>query len=323
VFGSIGDLELQLEMTKLRQLGGGSFSTVFQVELTSHDVAVMCKVRKAGMLPPDNRAALKIQKTERPEAAFDELVYESRVLRELEGVHGVPKVFWQGVFEGDVASVHSLHGTSLLDTLKTHCKATGCRFSLGRLVDIAHPLLDIIEATHSFAIVHRDLKPANVLLNGDAVCLIDWGLSKKIIYPGGEHIRNEQSRPFIGSTYFASLNKHDGMSSSRRDDIESLVYMLLFLHRVLPWEGMDDEPDRAARLKRSISSSQLEPFGDMLAYARGLRFEQEADFRRLHDMLTVIRSKNASASGSGFATLPSDKTEDSEECLHSSKRQRT
>jgi len=60
--------------------------------------------------------------------------------------------------------------------------------------------------------------------------LIDFGLAKRYIDPKtGVHIPSKTGKSLLGKPQFASLNSHAGSEMSRRDDLESLSYMLLFL----------------------------------------------------------------------------------------------
>ena len=93
-----------------------------------------------------------------------------------------------------------------------------------------------LEYTHSCNIIHRDIKPANFTMgieeNKDTVFIIDFGNS--IEY---QTYRNEsREKGIIGTARYASINNHLGGSQSRKDDMESLAYMLIyFLEGRLPW----------------------------------------------------------------------------------------
>lgn len=55
----------------------------------------------------------------------------------------------------------------------------------------------------------------------------------------GTHVEYDQ-RPdvFRGTVRYASVHAHLGRTASRRDDLESLAYTLLFLLKGrLPWQG--------------------------------------------------------------------------------------
>ena len=94
-----------------------------------------------------------------------------------------------------------------------------------------------IEFLHSKGFIHSDLKPENFVLNKDnnntMVYLIDFGLAEPYIdLKSKEHKKNEEKKGHKGTMDFCSMNSHLKLSLSRRDDIESLAYCLIFL-----WEG--------------------------------------------------------------------------------------
>jgi len=56
---------------------------------------------------------------------------------------------------------------------------------------------------------------------------------------GGQHVKYEQKPDdFRGTIRYASVHAHLGRTGSRRDDLESLAYTLMFLLKGrLPWQG--------------------------------------------------------------------------------------
>ena len=98
---------------------------------------------------------------------------------------------------------------------------------------------------HSKNYIHRDLKPENFLIGlGEkkgTIHLIDYGIAKKYVVPEtGEHIKPKAHKKFVGVARYASLNSHMKLEQGRRDDLESLGYILVyFLKGSLPWQGME------------------------------------------------------------------------------------
>ena len=104
---------------------------------------------------------------------------------------------------------------------------------------------------HSIHLVHNDLKLENVVIGADdpnKIYLIDFGLTSKIVDDEGEHIVEEYIRNFSGNFLFASLNSCRGFNKSRRDDIESIFYIFIYLIQkdYLPWcDLLSKEPNSA------------------------------------------------------------------------------
>jgi serine/threonine protein kinase len=69
--------------------------------------------------------------------------------------------------------------------------------------------------------------------------IIDFGLSKEFRDPNTRaHIPYCHGRGFTGTAAFASVNSHLGLELGRRDDLESLAYILIYLLcGFLPWQN--------------------------------------------------------------------------------------
>ena len=103
---------------------------------------------------------------------------------------------------------------------------------------------------HNAGYIHRDIKPENFLAGVqeglDKVFLIDFGLAKRYIDAEGNHIKEKLASDVCGTPAFASLNCHNGMELSRRDDLISLFYVLV-------WFAKDKLPWSKARIIRNIN----------------------------------------------------------------------
>jgi len=129
--------------------------------------------------------------------------------------------------------------------------------------------------------------------HANVVHLIDFGLSKEYRDPNTHlHIPFNKGLGFIGTTTFASINSHLGLELGRRDDLESLAYILFyFLWGFLPWQGIE-EPD-ILESKQGITTHDLfqtlpPEFRMFFEHCRSLSFDGKPNydhFGRLFDDL--------------------------------------
>jgi serine/threonine protein kinase len=127
------------------------------------------------------------------------------------------------------------------------------------------------------------------------VYIIDFGLSKRYREPKtGEHIPYRDNKELTGTARYASVNTHLGVEQSRRDDCESIGYILLyFLKGSLPWQGLqgrtkEEKYNRIKDKKVNTSIEELvrgcleeQTFGEYLYYCRNLRFDEKPDYQYL------------------------------------------
>ncbi|KAG5377451.1 hypothetical protein IGI04_042047 [Brassica rapa subsp. trilocularis] len=155
---------------------------------------------------------------------------------------------------------------------------------------VADQMINRLEFVHSKSYLHRDLKPGNFLMGlprrADQVYIIDFGLAKK--YRDGSnhrHIRYSENKSFIGTPSYVSVNTHLGIEQSRRDDMESLGYVLMyFLKGSLPWQGLKRE--KILVKKGSTSVEELcrgypTEFASYFRHCRSLRFDDKPDYAYL------------------------------------------
>lgn len=222
-----------------------------------------------------------------------QLLYESKIYRVLQGGYGIPAVKWFGS-EGDYnVLVIDLLGPSLED-LFNYC---GKKFSLKTVLMLADQMLHRLEYMHSRSYIHRDVKPDNFLIGTGArkhVChIIDFGLAKKYQDPrSGRHIPYLEGKNLTGTARYASINTHLGIEQSRRDDVESLGFVLMyFLRGSLPWQGLKattkkQKYQRILERKQATHPDQLckgypSEFRDYFAHCLSLGFEDRPDYRYL------------------------------------------
>jgi len=153
-----------------------------------------------------------------------------------------------------------------------------------------------VEYVHDKHFLHRDIKPDNFLVGlgkrMDQLFIIDFGLSKKYRSRKNQHIPYIEHKSLTGTARYASLNTHLGIEQSRRDDLESLGFVLIyFLRGWLPWQGMiaktKKETYNKIKLKKRDTPVEVlcehfpNEFTTYLHYCRGLRFEDKPDYSYL------------------------------------------
>merc|ERR1719274_364009 len=141
-------------------------------------------------------------KLEPVKSKHPQLLYESKLYKILAGGAGIPTVRWFGV-EGDYSvMVMDLLGPSLED-LFNFCHR---KFSLKTVLMLADQLIQRIEYVHSKSFIHRDPRTH-------------------------QHIAYRENKNLTGTARYASINTHLGIEQSRRDDLESLGYVLMYFLR--------------------------------------------------------------------------------------------
>jgi len=194
---------------------------------------------------------------------YETLVREAKILFELKGQLGFPKMIY---FLKD--SRHSFMIITLLsDNLEDIFNLCKKQFTLYTVLFLAIQMLARLEALHLEGYIHRDIKPDNFLFGleekHDLLHLIDFGLSKKYLDNDGKHIPFKKNLSMVGTPRYTSIHSHLGYEHSRRDDLESLGYiMIMFAKGNLPWmnikiESKSEKHKRIAEIKMTTSNEDL------------------------------------------------------------------
>lgn len=220
---------------------------------------------------------------------------EARMYSALRGVDGIPNMRAWGSEGKFNYLVLDLLGESLEDTRVTH----GGAISLKLVMSIASQMLMRIRDVHKHGIIHRDVKPSNFMFgkHSSVIYLIDFGLAK-VYREKNRHVKKSEGRSVIGTATFISIHTHDGIQPSRRDDLESIGYIMLFLLLGnLPWQDIecDDERDRQRRIGIIKKQLDLWHFSSVnnipneiiifIDYCRNLSYEEEPKYDYLFSLL--------------------------------------
>ena len=265
-------------------IGKGSFGRIYSGtnKTTGEEVAIK--------LEPIN--------TDQPQ-----LIYEYKIYKLLQGGYGFPRVYDFSTESKYNILIMDLLGNSIENLFNKFKR----KFSLITCIMIMDQIVQRIEYLHSKNLLHRDIKPDNFLIGRgnkkNTIYAIDFGLSKKYKDSRtGLHIPYRDGKDLTGTARYASINTHLGVEQSRRDDIESLGYMMVYLMKGhLPWQGMvNSNPkkkyDRIKKLKIEIKLVDLcaglpKECIKFIQYARDMKFEDKPNYIYLRSLLKKMATR--------------------------------
>ena len=263
----------------VEKLGEGTFGMIFKCE--SSDGLCAFKFEKKR---PNKRSLLKA---------------ESDTMILLKGP-GIPRII-SYVEEGDYnIMIMELLGKSLEGLLK---KSPEKKLSLKTCCLLGIEMLKILKSIHDKHYIHRDIKPDNFAIgysNPSKLYLLDFGLAKK--YRSSKTLKQKpmmKNKKLTGTARYASINALKGYDQSRRDDLESVGYVLAYLLRGnLPWQGIvvKTKEEKYAKIlykKQYITPEQLlngysSELVNFIKYCRYLEYEQEPNYDYLTGLFANI-----------------------------------
>lgn len=170
------------------------------------------------------------------------------------------------------------------DSIKSNIEKNG-KMDLTIVLTICLKMLDIIKFIHEKGLIHRDIKPDNFLfglysngsINIEKIYLIDFGFCKSYKTIDGEHNDEKPLTRIIGTPNYISLNVHNLHQPSRRDDVESTLYIMIYmLFGSLDWEDEKDE-DKIIEMKENLTKNADIPdvLKQYLLYVRRLKYDED------------------------------------------------
>ena len=267
-----------------KKIGKGSFGIVYQGVNTS----------------TNEKIALKVEKREKNQQGT--LENEAMRLVYLQG-EGIPKVYCYGNNQSHNLLVEELLGKSLEDIFNSYGKP----FSLKTVCVLGIEMIKRIQSIHQKYYIHRDIKPDNFMTgrgeNEKNIYIIDFGLAKKYYSVSkAQHIKFTTGKHLIGTARYCARNAHRGYEQGRRDDIESIGYVLMyFLLGVLPWQGLkikknEDQFEKIAEKKyttpfEELTEGQPEEFLIFFKYIDKLNFEDQPNYIYLIGLFQTMIDK--------------------------------
>lgn len=222
----------------LDKIGQGSFGSIYKGENIRTKEYVAIKIE-----PVINDTKL--------------LKNESTIYQYLNNDEGFPNVKWFGKDKTNYYMVINLLGESLQSLIERRYT-----FSLKLVLQIGIQIINLLKTIHDKGLIHRDIKPDNFLLGlnnkNKQIYLIDFGFCKTFLN-NDKHIEMKKVNNLIGTNNFASVNAHDFNELSRRDDLESLGFMLIYFYfGNLIWKDYTDN-EMIRVMKNTIINDENNP----------------------------------------------------------------
>ncbi len=264
----------------LKKIGEGSFGKIYAATKKDADT-------------DKQQYAVKLITKENHQTLFENeiLMYER-----LKGSKYIPSLYASGS-EGK----YNYFVMPLLEQNLEQLRASyGAQMNLKAILYLGMQMLNALEFVHEKGILHRDIKPANFLLktnnqNISELYLIDFGLAGLYYYEENEtcinkHIPMKTGEKLIGTTRYMSVNVQQGFTASRRDDVESLGYILIFLQKgELPWQGSGE---MSQAIKQTFgwayAANIVGEFILFNQYCKNMSFAEKPNYEYLRNLLTNL-----------------------------------
>ena len=254
----------------LAKLNEGSFGQVYKAENIRTGDLVAIKIEpKNG----DNKS----------------LKSEAKIYQYLAKLEGFPQLKWYGSTDKVTYLVTDLLDHSISDLVK---KAG--RIDMEIVLLLGKQMIQRLRTLHNHFLLHRDIKPQNFMLN------VDFGFCKRYNYEG-KHIEQGIISRIIGTPNFVSINVHKGLEPGRRDDIESCIYIMIYmLFGKLSWDKETDiknicfKKEQLTNLEKPIIPGFLK---QLLIYVRTLEFDECPDYDEIIKVLDIVYKDISGAEG--------------------------
>ena len=260
-----------------KRIGSGSFGTIYEGE----------------NITDGTKVAIKLEPIR---TSYPQLNFESKLYTLFSGSIFVPRMYSITKDSHDTAMVMDLLGLSLQD-LFSLC---GQQLSLKTVLMLTDQMISAIQFIHEKSFIHNDVKPDNFVMGlsskKNQVYIIDFGLSKKYRDPTThKHIPYEEGKNLSGTPRYASINALKGIRQTRRDDMESLGYVWIYLLKgYLPWMGItarstEQKYSMIMEAKQGSSPEDLcagfpREFAEYMRDVRSLGYDEEPHYAKYRQM---------------------------------------
>ena len=256
----------------IKKLGEGSFGKVYKAEYNGEYYAIKFEDRTKGQ---------------------NLLETEATIMSYLKGPN-IPSIKSFG-YSGD----YNILVMQLMDKSLEEIFNKRLKFSVKTTALLAYQMITVLHYIHDKHIIHRDIKPDNFVMglkkDNGTLYLLDFGLAKK--YRSSKTLEQYpyiKKKKLTGTARYASIHALEEMEQSRRDDLESVGYVLMyFLRGNLPWQGLKikSKEDRYKKIldkKKETTSEELckgfpDEFREYLEYSRNLEYTEEPKYDKYKD----------------------------------------
>lgn len=280
--------ELLKRFDVLEKIGGGSFGQIFKVKDKATKEILAMKIEKKR----DGKQMMVLR--------------EFQIMRDFKEEAGFAQT--HSYLKND--DYHYLVMSHLGPNIETLKISKGGSFSLKTVLMLGHQIMLRIQAFHKKNYLHRDIKPENFVIGSKEedldIYLIDFGLSRAYLTEDGHHIPFKDKKGMVGTARYVSINTHLGCEQSRRDDLESIGYILIyFVKGSLPWQNLpaknkEEKYEKILDIKRKTTIEELcldlpTKFADYFSYVKSLGFKTNPNYDYLKGLFTEMMKEQGFA----------------------------
>ena len=215
---------------------------------------------------------------------------------------GIPELIKLGKKNNNLILIESKKGRSLYDLFMENNR----KFSLNEICLIGIQCIERLKFIHSKNYIHRNIKPENFVIGLEdphVIYIQNFYLCEKYrSSKTNQHAKFKYTKEIVGTERYGSVNALRGLRQGRRDDLESLCYMLIyFFLGKLPWQGIsaDSDTEKHEKLLKEKKSFKIEnykqipkDFYTLFNYVKNLKFEEEPKYSLMIKLLQNIRNEN-------------------------------